>query len=180
MVSQRQPSAIAATAMMTTPPATSRADTSFTGSGNPMIRYWRGAGEMEAIDSLSTQVARKVPSRCHTPVKPLKGPPLMALVHSTVYRLVDGSNVPVARPVAPGFGAPWLKNCPFHETLSALRSARRVDPAMVRLGGGTLRPVCGSVGLVDIPKGTAKKGAGLMTASDREAPPSAKGGFGSA
>ena len=115
--------------MMTTPPATNRADTSLTGLGKVKIRRTEAPRPLDCVcvmtmlPSVRTRpgsspaayrFATKVPVRCQSPVKPLKGPPTTWLVQFRTKACVLALYVPVTGAVRPGsappgLGEPWLK-----------------------------------------------------------------------
>jgi hypothetical protein len=107
----------------------------------------------------------KVPTRCHWPVKLLKGPPTIWLVQVRVNEPVDELYVPVGPDVKPGepppgLGAPWLKYCLFHPALQASRLPVRSDPSTATLGVGTDWLVWGSVASVVTENFTPKNATG--------------------
>lgn len=80
--------------------------------------------------------------------------------------------------VPPGFGDPWLKFCLFQPTLIARRSPLNAPPAFEIDGTVALRPVWGSVLLVDSENLTPKKLCGWVMESALPLPLLSNGGVG--
>ena len=143
MSSQGWSNRIADNAMITTAPATKRAD-----------KLVDGIREREQLAGAHDFLAgSKVPSKCQNPVKSLNGPPTIWLAHSRTNLRVFESYVPLTAFVRPGFdpsgfGEPWLKFWLFQDASSAFKSPLSFPPFTVIFGFGTDCLVCGSVLLV--------------------------------